>query len=149
MLIEQEYEGLYRYCLYHLRSREDAEDIVQETFLRYLQHPEYQKPGHEREYLYTIARNLCIDASRRTRHTGLEDVQELTDPSDVAERAELRLALDALSEEERDIVLLRFVSGERIAVIARLYGVSRFVMSRRIREIQKKLKSMLGREGQA
>lgn len=149
MLIEQEYEGLYRYCLYHVRSREDAEDIVQETFLRYLQHPEYQKPGHEREYLYTIARNLCIDASRRIRHARLEEVQEVADPSDVTERAELRLALDALTEEERDIVLLRFVSGEHISVIAKMYGVSRFVMSRRIRSIQRRLKDMLGKEGKA
>lgn len=149
MLIEQEYEGLYRYCLYHVRSREDAEDIVQETFLRYLQHPEYQKPGHEREYLYTIARNLCIDMSRRIRHARLEEVQEVADPSDVTERAELRLALDALTEEERDIVLLRFVSGEHILVIAKMYGVSRFVMSRRIRSIQRRLKDMLGKEGKA
>ncbi len=149
MLIEQEYEGLYRYCLYHVRSREDAEDIVQETFLRYLQHPEYQKPGHEREYLYTIARNLCIDTSRRIRHARLEEVQEVADPSDVTERAELRLALDALTEEERDIVLLRFVSGEHISVIAKMYGVSRFVMSRRIRSIQKKLRAILGKEEKA
>ena len=147
MLVEQEYEGLYRYCLYHLRIREDAEDVVQETFLRYLQHPEYHKPGHEREYLYTIARNLCIDAKRRIQPAALSEVQELSDPSDLAEQTELRLALEALTHEEREIALLRFVSGEGISVIAKIYGVSRFVMSRRIRQIQKKLKEMLGREG--
>lgn len=149
MLIEQEYEGLYRYCLYHLQKREDAEDAVQETFLRYLQHPEYQKPGHERQYLYTIARNLCIDEKRRFKPAFVENVPELADTADVTAKTELRLALESLEDEEREIVLLRFVSEERISVIAGIYGVSRFVMSRRIQTIQKKLQTLLGKDGHA
>lgn len=149
MLIEQEYQGLYRYCLYHLHKREDAEDVVQETFLRYLQHPEYQRSGHERQYLYTIARNLCIDEKRRMRAAPIENVQEIADAADIAMKMELRLALDSLASDEREIILLRFVSGERISVIAEIYGVSRFAMSRRIQAIQKKLKKLLGKEEHA
>ena len=48
----------------------------------------------------------------------------------------------------REIALLRFLCGERIGVIAGMYGVSRFAMSRRIKDIQNRLKAYLGKEAQ-
>lgn len=146
MLIEDEYRGLYRYCLYRLHSQEDAEDAVQETFLRYLQRPDY-RGRHEREYLYTIARNLCTDRLRERQSLPLDEAERLPSGQDVALQAELRAALDALSEDDREIALLRFLSGEKIGVIAGMYGVSRFAMSRRIKDIQNRLKAFL-KEGE-
>ncbi len=35
--IEEQYDKIYRYCYFRLRSRQTAEDITQETFLRYLE----------------------------------------------------------------------------------------------------------------
>ena len=59
--IDREYDRIYRYCYYRLRSREEAEDVTQETFLRYFASDTYQDTGRTLQYLYTIARNLCID----------------------------------------------------------------------------------------
>ena len=63
-------------------------------------------------------------------------------------QTELRAALDALGGDDREIALLRFLCGERIGVIAGMYGVSRFAMSRRIKGIQNRLKAYLGKEAQ-
>ena len=147
MLIEKEYHGLYRYCLYRLQNREDAEDAVQETFLRYLQRPDY-RGRHEREYLYTIARNLCTDKLRQHQELPLDAAERLPSGQDVALQTELRAALESLSEDDREIALLRFLSGERIGVIAGMYGISRFAMSRRIKDIRNRLKAFLKEEGE-
>lgn len=51
MNLSQQYDKIYRYCFFHTRCQELAEDLTQETFLRYYQHPQYQSTGKELQYL--------------------------------------------------------------------------------------------------
>ena len=57
--------ALYRFCLFTLRQRQDAEDVVQDTFLKLLQHLE--RGGERatvRSWLFTVAANGCRDRFR-------------------------------------------------------------------------------------
>lgn len=47
MNLSQQYDKIYRYCFFHTRCQELAEDLTQETFLRYYQHPQYQSTGDD------------------------------------------------------------------------------------------------------
>lgn len=141
MNIEKEYDNIFRYALYHTGSRQDAEDVTQEAYLKYLEHKEYHKQGKERQILYTITRNLCIDLHRKAKAVQLEN--DVESSIDVERTAALRLAMSRLSDEEREIVILRFVNDENISVIAKLFNTSRFTMSRRINDIMKRLKNEL------
>jgi RNA polymerase sigma-70 factor (ECF subfamily) len=62
---EAQYDKIYRYCYFKLHNQTVAEDVTQETFLRFLESDTYKERGRELNYLYTIARNLCIDESRK------------------------------------------------------------------------------------
>ena len=62
---EAQYDKIYRYCYFKLHNQTVAEDVTQETFLRFLESSTYKEQGRELNYLYTIARNLCIDESRK------------------------------------------------------------------------------------
>lgn len=146
MKIEKEYEKIFRYCLYHVGGKEDAEDITQETFLRYLQHTEYHDKAKEKPYLYKIAKNLCIDFLRKTRTESLNDSEISSDDGGVLDHVSLRLAMGELSEEDREIIILRLVNGESISRIAELFNTSRFIMSRRIKDITRRLKNKIGKE---
>ena len=142
------YEKLFQYCYSRLSDRDRAEDAVQETFLRFLEHPEYQGSGKEQQYLYTIARNLCIYAYRRRPHEELaEDVidESAQDPSH-PDRMLLRAILDGLPEDERELIVLRYVSGLSVREIASISGVSWFAMNRRIRRILGKMREQFGKE---
>lgn len=141
MKIETEYTRIFHYCLYYLHQKEDAEDATQETFLRYLQHPEYE--SHPRQYLYRIAKNLCIDKLRKIRPDSLDEEFTPANTPDILTHVALRIAMDELPDEDREIIFLRYVSGEKISLIANMYGVSRFVMSRRIKKITQILKEKL------
>ena len=141
MNIKTEYPKIFHYCLYYVHHKEDAEDITQETFLRFLQHPEYQ--SHERQYLYKIAKNLCIDRLRKNSPDILDEALIPSQDSDVFTHVALRIALNELSQEDREIILLRYVNGEKISMIADMFHMSRFMMSRRIKNITKTLKGAL------
>ncbi len=139
MNIEKEYDNIFRYALCRTGNRHDAEDITQEAYLRYLQHEEYHN-GRERQILYTIVRNLCIDLHRKPKSVPEEDIPS---EEDIPQKVALRLAMDRLSDDDREIVVLRFVNEEKISDIARLFNTSRFTMSRRIKDIVNRLKNEL------
>ena len=64
MDIEEQYDKIYRYCYFKLSNQQLAEDITQETFLRFLESNTYYEKGKKLRYLYTIAHNLCVDIYR-------------------------------------------------------------------------------------
>ena len=64
MDIEEQYDKIFHYCYYRIRDKNVAEDITQEVFLRFY-NSNYVEQQKEIRYLYTIARNLCIDEYRK------------------------------------------------------------------------------------
>ncbi len=57
---------IFRYCYHHLGNREAAEDICHDTFVSFIEYKEaYHSNGKLKNYLYTIARNKCIDYFRK------------------------------------------------------------------------------------
>ena len=140
--IEEQYEKIYRYCYYRLKNQEQAEDVTQETFLRWFSSDTYRDKNQLLHYLYTVARNLCIDEHRHPASLPIsENVPDReTDPLlSIALRSEL----DRLSPEDRELILLRCVNGEPMAVLCRLYGQSRFALRRRLNGILKTLRDAL------
>ena len=149
MDLQQQYDRIFQYCVSRISSRETAEDITQETFLRFYEHPEYQGSGHEIQYLYTIARNLCIDNYKKPQEEPLPDdlPEEASDEPDWIYRFALRAILDALPAEERELIVLRYVSGLSVTEIAKILGVSWFNANRRIKRILKKMRQEFEKEG--
>ncbi len=152
--LEEQYDKIYRYCYFKLHNREKAEDITQEVFLRFLQSATYKDTGRTLQYLYTIARNLCIDEYRR------REPEELTEDM-VGQAAELtteapentlltsiivKAALAELPKEERELVLLRYVNEVSVHDICGMFGISRFALYRRLNKVMAQLKKRLGEE---
>ena len=129
---EEQYDNLYRYCYFKLRHGETAEDITQEAFLRYWEkyHP---LPHHEAmKVLYTIARNLCIDESRRIQTLPLEEQPPSPSHEETALcRVSVQNALQKLSMEERELLLLRYVNQVPLSAIGAMLGISRFAVYRK------------------
>ncbi|MCR4638012.1 sigma-70 family RNA polymerase sigma factor [Ruminococcus sp.] len=146
--IDEQYDKVYRYCLLRVRHKETAEDITQETFLRYLEHPHYNSVDKTLQLLYTIAGNLCCDEFRKAKTAELpEDKAADEDIEDsVLSGFELKQALAKLSDEDREIILLRYINDVPVNVIAKLHNMSRFALNRRINSILGQLHKYLGKE---
>lgn len=140
--IEEQYDKIYRYCYYRLRDRDRAEDVTQETFLRWFASDTYRDRNQLLHYLYTVARHLCADESRRPAHQPIpENLPGRT--GDPLLSIALRTELDKLTPGDRELLLLRCVNGEPMAVLSKLYGQSRFALRRRLNSILKTLREAL------
>ncbi len=138
--IEEQYDKIYRYCYFRLKNRHTAEDITQETFLRFLESRGYKDVGRPLAYLYTIARNLCMDEFRKAPTEELkEEIVQNGFEEEVIERQNLRQAMEKLSREEQELLLLRYVNEVAFADLCRLYGKSRFALYRELSRITGKL----------
>lgn len=147
MDLEEQYDKIYRYCYFKLQRRDLAEDITQETFLRFLESKTYQNRGQALQYLYTIARNLCWDEYRRQPTQPLpEELADAGCEEQLVLGLALRAALQELPEEERELVLLRYVNEVPVKVIGEVLGLSRFAVYRRTSAVLQKLQQKLGKE---
>lgn len=108
-----------------------AEDVVQETFLRAWRHPQAFEPerGSARAWLYTVARHLVVDDHRsaRNRHeapTARVPEQEAPDETaQVVDRALVSAALARLSAEHRAVLQECYYRGRSVAEAAVVLGI--------------------------
>lgn len=147
MDLEEQYDRIYRYCYFKVRRQEVAEDITQETFLRF-----YERFGHygnewTLQYLYRVAHNLCIDEFRKPVTEQLsEEIPSEGYEKEVTTKISIQAALEVLSEEEKEILLLRYVNEVPVAVICKLLQISRFALYRKMKKALKKLQYELREE---
>ena len=145
MDLENAYEKIYRYVYFRIKNQTLAEDITQETFLRFIS----QKGNihnFEMKYLYTIARNLCIDEYRKVKLEPLpEDYKETVGNVDelFEERLVVRQVLAGLPLMDQELLLLRHVNGESVGTISNALGISRFTLYRRLKSAEESFRTSL------
>ena len=88
---EDQYDKIFRYLYFHLHDKHAAEDLTQETFLRFLKSRTYRDENRQLQYLYTIARNLCRQYYRDRTITYTLEEQEDTPVSEGFEQPLLEL----------------------------------------------------------
>ncbi len=138
--INEQYDKIYRYLYFRLKNQYLAEDLTQETFLRFLESSSYKDTGRPLAYLYTIARNLCTDEFRKVPMEELkEDLAQDGFEDRVVEKQSLQQAMQALTGEEQELLLLRYVNEVSFTDLCRLYGRSRFALYRELKRITEKL----------
>lgn len=144
--MEEYYDKIYRYCFFKLQQREIAEDITQETFLRFLNHNDYRSIERKLPYLYRIAHNLCVDEYRKRKPLSLMEEEKLEDTGAEEKMFNdilLRTALAQLSEEERELILLRYVNEVPVSAICKIFNLSRYAVYRKITKAVKNLEEKM------
>ena len=145
--IEEQYDKIYRYCYFKLHSRELAEDVMQETFLRYLEHYNCITTVSALKYLYTIARNLCVDEYRKPRSEPMdESMSDYTMEETLVTNLTVRMALSKLAPDEQELLLLRYVNEVPVSALGKIYGLSRFAIYRKITSASNKFREELRKE---
>lgn len=138
------YDKIYRFCFYKVRNSAAAEDITQETFLRYFAQNTKIKCGEDMAYLYTIARNLCIDCFRKKQAEELPEnypAEEFSENSDT--KIAVRAALERLDERHKEIILLRYLGGASVNEASEAMDISRFAAYRLERAALAEMKNYL------
>ena len=147
MDFDEQYDKIYRYCYFKLHHQQIAEDITQETFLRFLENNNYCERGQKIRYLYTIAHNLCVDIYRSKQADSLEDELLAENKEDeILTGIAVKEAVSQLTREEQELLLLRYVNEVPVSDICSILKISRFSLYRKTMKALKQLKDMLGEE---
>jgi RNA polymerase sigma-70 factor (ECF subfamily) len=165
-LVAQYHYRLLRYLVYLTSRREQAEDLVQETWLRVLERAgKYDSQFRFEPWLFSIARNLAIDhVRRRQKSLAASDAQgseasmelaapDLDSPFLAAAKSEdaVRIAgaLGSLEPIYREALLLRFTEELSLQEIAQVAGAPVSTISSRIQRGLASLRSALEGETDA
>jgi RNA polymerase sigma-70 factor (ECF subfamily) len=132
---------IFAYVLRLTGSRDDADDLYQETFLAAFRSWPPPRAGKERAWLYRIATNKAIDRVRRSRRVvPLADLHLAAPERDGVTLADLRTAVGALPTGQRAAFVLRKVEGRSYAEVADVLGCSEEAARSRVAEAMKKVK---------
>lgn len=145
-MVEAYMPSLYRLAYSYCLNRADAEDVVQEVFLSYLQHtPQCEKPEQLRAWLMTATANKCknlLGSGWQKKTLPLEDVHASPDHRD--EVLEVRAALAELPPNLRGAVHLFYLEGMPAKQIAKMLGLTETAVRSRLYQARKQLKKILG-----
>lgn len=149
--------SIYRFVFFKVSSRETAEDITSQTFLKtwgYIQNNELKDHKTLKSLLYKVARNLVIDHYRQeSRKQELSLDQENCpislpdDKQDLLKRMELdgdlktvREKMDEIKDEYREVIVLRYVNelsiGEIAAILEKTSGNVRVLLYRALKTLR-------------
>jgi len=140
-------QGVYLYCTRFLGAGPAAEDIFQDVFLKCL---EYLRKGKDiqnvRSYLLSSAHNRCLNVIRDRKYP--KDIDEMSDylssgEVSYGETQDLKRALQMLTAENREALILREYQGYSYEEISRLISEPVTTVSKRIYRARKKLREIL------
>ena len=115
---EQYKNGIFRYALSITKNESLAEDILQETFLRFM--TAVCLPGKEQAWLYRVARNLCCDHLRKAKW---EEPQAELPAHRESQYAYIEL-IASLTPAEQELVTMKIVGGLTHREIGAVLGIT-------------------------
>src|SRR5689334_20558456 len=153
-LLRRHRAPLFTFLLRMMGDRERAEDLAQETFLRIVKGAQaWERRARFQTWLFTIARNLCVDQSRRDRFRRADSLDAQgpdgesamvdavpgreIDPARGAESLRLRVVLQeallSLPAEQREVFVLREQAGIPFREIGEMVGANENTVKSRMR----------------
>ena len=166
VLLGRHQKPVFNFILRFVRRRDIAEDLLQETFLRVIKGAaNYKQQAKFTTWLYTIARNLCVDQSRRAKHRKHPSLDQPMSKSDDAGTlmdvlpgkstgsdrqtinkqmlSTIEEAVASLSDEQREVFIMREFLDMPFKEIAAVVGVPENTVKSRMRYALEKLRAAL------
>ena len=145
---------MYAYILTLAKNHDDTLDILQDTYLKIKSAAHLYKPmGKPLAWMFTIAKNLYLEKIRKEKRVVdlkdeyIENSINLSFVSDPEDRMVLETALEVISDEEREIVMMFAVGGMKHKEIARNLDLPLSTELSKYHRALKKLKVHLERRG--
>lgn len=152
--VRKYYEEILRYCRYHCFDTEYAEDLTQETFLKFFANlSEYHYKGKTKNYLYTVAGNLCKNFYKKkkdipTEGEKLESEYAFGEGSldFVLDKMIIEAAMEKLSDKLREVVILYYFQECKLSEIAGILRIGLPLVKYRLKQAKKQLEQIMGKE---
>jgi RNA polymerase sigma-70 factor, ECF subfamily len=158
-IVEAYHARCIRFARAMLRNPDDAEDMVQETFVRlYRALPRYEERQRFEAWLFQILGNCCRTANtafqRQASRTTIDDeaVERVPSPDDPSSRFDhewseaVRRALAEVPDYNREIFLLHYIEGFSYEEVERMTGIKQSALKMRVKRASDVLRARLSEE---
>ena len=154
VFVRKHYEEILKYCIYHCDNISYAEDLTQETFLHFFEKlSDYCYMGKTKNYLYTIARNLCRDYFKKIKESLLEessmeaqnDLGQL-ETDIILNKITIEAALNSLPDELREVIVLYYFQELKLTEISEALQIGLPLVKYRIKQAKMRLEHLLKEE---
>lgn len=149
VFVRKHYQKILKYCYRNLGGNNLAEDITQETFIRFFNNlNRYEHYGKARNYLYTIAGNLCKNQFKLNSELALEEICQASEvlEDDVNSKLDMENALMKLPVEFREILILHYFQDLKLREIAAILEIGLPLVKYRLAKAKEKLRIILEEE---
>lgn len=144
--IKKYYPVIYQYCFLHIHDCHNAEDMTQETFVRFFKSLQaYNERGKVKNYLYCIAGNIIKNYYKKKKDVLMKEMPEISDNcmKDIEIRLDIEQAIDSLPDELKEVTILYFFQDLKQREIAELLDIKLSLVKYRIGKARKRLAEYL------
>jgi RNA polymerase sigma factor (sigma-70 family) len=136
--------GVFRICRRYTNCDQDAEDLLQETFIKVFRSIDsYDGTSKMFTWVYRIATNHCLDyirAKKRKDTLSIDYIEEIPCKNIGREDSDRLMTLEKIlktfNKESRELLFLFYIEGLNHAEIADIMGVSRVAITRRLKRLE-------------
>lgn len=143
-------DTMYRIALSHMTRQEDAEDVVHDVFIKYMQaSPDFSDDEHERAWLIRVTVNRCRDLLRRRnvrRYVGLDEVEEIPAEEQPYEAGGMIATVSALPDKYKSVIILHYLEGYSVEQCASILKLSESAIKMRLSRGRDMLKKILEKQ---
>lgn len=144
---------LYRVALSYLQHPEDASDVVQDVFAKYMkQAPLNLLEEQERAWFLRVTLNQCHDLYRKNKYREYVPIEDLSEvltldaKEDSEQLADLMMSLSKLPEKYRSVIILHYLEDFSVEQIARMLTITQSAVKMRLKRGRELLKCQIGKE---
>lgn len=148
-LLKEYYEKIYVYCFNILRNAHDAEDAVQEVFIKALQNNKLLHIENYSAWLYKIAYHHCLNKIKRQSIIKFISFENTSMIQDVSNNPSMDMELDEimaqLKAKERALLVLRIIEDKDFAEIALIFNITPATARKRFERVKLKVQKIIER----
>ena len=138
---------IYSLSFIMLRNKSDAEDIVQDTFVKYMKYnKEFDSEEHKKAWLLRVSSNLCRDLLRYSSRHRTENIEDLNETAFEPEKTGILEALNSLPENIRIVMLLHYVHEYKVREISEILRITQSTAKMRLKKGRELLENIYRKE---
>lgn len=140
--VESYTDLIFRIAYQNLGNRVDAEDVVQETFIRLISAPSFDDDAHMKGWLIRVTINLCKDLKKSVWHRKTTELEE-NNYSFSQEQQKIMDEVWQLPVKYRNVIYLHYYEEYTILEIAKILNINRNTVNSWLTRARRKLKDIL------
>lgn len=150
-IVEEYHKMVYHISLEYLRNKDDAEDIVQEVFLKYVGHVleegKFTDKKHEKYWIIRVTINLCCNELKKLgRKKSIKLEENSMKKTYILQDNELFDEIEKLEEKYKSVFILHYLEDFKVSEISEILTISEDTVKTRLKRAREKLKNGLNEE---